>query len=160
MRWLPLLALALLVSCAGPERTTRGVPDGVNDSGAPQGASSIVVQTSTSPSAVFKQAARVVQQNSYGIKSSDVTLHVGTTTWKTISSGLGPQVSTQLSLGVVGESPTRLRITGTLKSPGFSTSSIQKTGQSGSVSRKAWAEMLSIAYHVSEEVSGTIRYKR
>lgn len=153
-----VLVSALLVGCAGPKRTTQGVPTGADDSSAPIGTSSITVKASVPADSAFPRAAALLQRRGYGIGNSNSQLKTLTTTWRTLNTGIGPKVSTRLSLGIVSSSPTSVRVSGTYRASDFSSENIRKRGQSGSPAREAWAEMLSVTYHVSEEVDGRLLF--
>jgi len=131
-----LSLLTLVAACTGPKKTA-----GISDSEAPIGATTIVASTDSSPKKAYRETATVLQDQGFQIESSDATLRQITTTPKSNADVIAPVDNLRLSIQVVKSSETRIRVTGTY-SDGYE---IEKRGQSGSPTRKAWKAMYEVA---------------
>jgi hypothetical protein len=132
---LALLTLFTL-GCAGAKETA-----GIDDTEADIGASVIVVQTDGGAEEAYRSAAQVLQSNGFQIESSDATLRQITTTPKSSTDVIAPVDNLRLSIQVEESSETRIKVTGTY-SDGYE---VEKRGQSGSPTRKAWKTMHEVA---------------
>lgn len=150
------LLSVVLFGCAGPQRTQEGVPDGANDQAAESGTSTIMITSEAHPDSAYITAARLLQERGYGIKNSDSDLKTLSSTWRSLDEKMGPAVSTQIYIGVVDSSPTDLQLSGVFRTSTYDEQSIKKQGQSGSATRRAWAELFSIAHLLSQKLEAEI----
>ena len=158
-RYFCILTLGLLVACAGPEQT-RDLPDNVSDAEAPQKATTVTVQASTSPQEAYRTAARVLQSEGYALENTDSELRSITTGRKSadpngILVGL-PEHRVTVS---VGSSPTAVELRGTAYQDAGQ-SQIKKWGQSSSPQRLAWAQLVTIGHLVAEKTGGELQYEK
>lgn len=163
MRYLPtlviLLATALLVACAGPDKT-RSLPEGVSDAKAPRQAVTVTVRPETSAQQAYKAAARVLQSEGYALANTDSDLRSLTTGRKSAEpNGILVGLPDHRITASVTASPTTIKLRGTSFHSG-SQAEIKKFGQSGSPQRLAWARLVELGHLVAVETDGQIGFEK
>lgn len=159
MRYLLLPAIALLVACAGPEKT-RSLPEGFSDAEAPQQATTVTVRPETSAQQAYRAAARVLQSQGYALANTDSDLRSITTERKSAEpNGILAGLPEHRISASVTSSPTTIELRGTAFYGG-SQDEIKKYGQSGSPQRLAWARLVRLGHLVAEETGGELGFDR
>ena len=138
---LPFFVFALLLtSCAGPQQTT-----GLNDDGAPSRAT-VVTVTPENPDAdaAYRALANELQERGYLLDNTDATLRSISTEWHT-----PPETKGRLEVRLAGSvlENGRVRLRGWYKVPILMPQErpIEKYGQDGSVTRRAWVHLHEVA---------------
>jgi outer membrane murein-binding lipoprotein Lpp len=139
----------LLAGCAtiGPQKT-----EGLDDEAVPMNTKQLRVETDLSADEAYTRVARMLQARGYAMENTDSDLGSLTTDYRTIRKG-GWKYETRISASIVRENPTVMQFQGRVTEDTFGESDIRKDGVNGSIPRRAWTELYTVASELGEPVA-------
>lgn len=151
-----LVAFCVFAGCAGPQQTA-----GVNDGDAPLETSLIYIEGDFTLEEGFSLAGDLLQQERFTISSSDRDLGSINTEAQQVTDTefgfIGTTTYVQLSIYV---EENQIRLSGQHgESQESYNQEIKKFGQSGSMTRNAWAVMHQLAEMMADNLNGQLNYE-
>jgi hypothetical protein len=110
------------------------------------------VETDLSADEAYTRVARMLQARGYAMENTDSDLGSLTTDYRTIRKG-GWKYETRISASIVRENPTVMQFQGRVTEDTFGESDIRKDGVNGSIPRRAWTELYTVASELGEPVA-------